>query len=267
MAWIACPDRLFSDPMTLRLAAQMGGSVTWAGGALLRLWCWCLEFAPDGDLRPFSPGEIAVAMGETEARGDQILAALVESRKVERKPYLRIHDWWEIVGLFLKGRYRQNPEIWQGIRDLYGTHKRPRKRKTAHDKLMSSSRATREQRTSNSQLSYPIVSYPSQPDNIHPPPLPSHARKRKDDEDDEGFNQFRKEIARMTGMRRFSEGDEERLRRILANHGSGVMEACSLLHSGIKNVPAYLQTVLEGKDDIEEVAKRVGAILKKGTEP
>jgi hypothetical protein len=141
MTWMACPQRMFSDPLTGRFAAKMGWKITTAGGAILRLWCWCLEFAPDGDLRPYTPGEISTAMGEPAARGEKIVLALLETGWLERSPYFRVHDWWKIAGLFLQGRFKRQPEVWREIERHY--RKSGRKSGPAHPEKKDSPKGLR----------------------------------------------------------------------------------------------------------------------------
>jgi len=105
--------------MTARLAGKLGWTINAAGGAILRLRCWCIEFAPDGDLSPFAPAEIAVALGEPPAKGPRIVDAMIESRWLEATPYFRVASWWQTAGLFLRGRFKREPAVWQRIERLY----------------------------------------------------------------------------------------------------------------------------------------------------
>ncbi len=34
---------------------------------------------------------------------------------------LKIHDWWQYAGPFLRSKYKKSPEKWQRIRNLYVT--------------------------------------------------------------------------------------------------------------------------------------------------
>jgi hypothetical protein len=143
MAWIPCEDRLFTNPMTARLAAKLGWTLNAAGGAILRLRCWCIEFAPDGDLRPFDAGEIAVALGEQPTDGERITKAFVESKWLETEPYFRVSGWWHTAGLFLRGRFKREPKIWQRIQELYipDCEEDDERNDAAPDPLQSDSRA------------------------------------------------------------------------------------------------------------------------------
>lgn len=121
MAWIPCDDNLFDDPRTARLAYSMGWDTNRTVGAMLRFRCWCIKYAVDGDLRPFTHSDIAIAFGEPPAEGERIVSGLLESRWLEGKPYFRVSDWWELTGLFLRGRFKRQPDAWQRIERLYSS--------------------------------------------------------------------------------------------------------------------------------------------------
>jgi len=81
------------------------------------LWYWCLDYALDGDLSRKERKMI-------EQSCDIPLKFLVKAGFIDSRPYRRIHDWWSIQGNYLKIRFRDQPENWQRIRDLY--HKQQR---------------------------------------------------------------------------------------------------------------------------------------------
>lgn len=76
------------------------------------LWYWCLDYALDGDLSRKEPKMI-------EQSCDIPLKLLVKAGFVDSRPYRRIHDWWSIQGNYLKIRFKNQPENWQRIEDLY----------------------------------------------------------------------------------------------------------------------------------------------------
>ena len=67
-------------------------------GRLATLWLWCEDYALDGDLRKF-PKEVI------ESACKIPLKDLIECNFIDVRPYLRIHDWWDYVGNFLKLKY------------------------------------------------------------------------------------------------------------------------------------------------------------------
>jgi hypothetical protein len=279
--------------MTARLAGKMGWTINAAGGAILRLRCWCIEFAPDGDLRPFAPGEIAAALGEPPALGEQIVTALVESQWLETTPYFRVSSWWQTTGLFLRGRFRREPAVWKRVERMYappsedgssmesapGLEERevPKEDGTgagpsAAESAESQTGAAHEQLTSSSQTAHgpltPILSQlipaylsktdlnPQQPH--HPPASPDGEKEPGNTEPGKGFDYGRlvREICAYAGARRFSMADVQQLRRLAEAHGEELVQACRHLHGGIVNVPAYLRTVFEGsnRDKIERIS-------------
>ena len=281
MAWIPCEDKLFSHPMTARLAGKMGWTINAAGGAILRLRCWCIEFAPDGDLRPFAPGEIAVALGESPADGERVVTALIESQWLENTPYFRVSFWWRTAGLFLKGRFKREPAVWKRTERLYCPPPEIDNSPTeATGNVLSPSSteggmvdagAAPEQLSSDtgaaqgplapilSQLipSYMIKTEQNPQHHQHlqvpgengiDPPKPGVGRGFS-------YSQLVQEIYVRAGHRRFSSADEQELKRLAAAHGQELIEACQSLHGGIVNVPAYLRTIFEGsnRDKIERL--------------
>jgi hypothetical protein len=301
MAWIPCEDKLFSNPMTARLAGKMGWTINAAVGAILRLRCWCIDFAPDGDLRPFAPAEIATALGEPAARGERVVAALIESQWLETTPYFRVSAWWETTGMFLRGRFRRDPAVWKRIQKMYnppcedgspgGGPRDPEEGEVSmqdaacpgaspvepdqsdtgpvHEQLLSSSRPGAGPLAPI--LSQLIPSFPSYINNNPHHPPPHHPGVSDNDVPDTeaagsrqplNFSRLIREVFERAGIRRFSFADEEELRRLAARHGEAIIEACQHLHGGITNVPAYLRTVLEGSNNAGILAREAGRLLR-----
>ena len=294
MAWIPCEEKLFFNPMTARLAVKMGWTINAAGGAVLRLRCWCIEFAPDGDLRPFAPGEIAVALGESPADGERLVTALIECQWLETTPYFRVSGWWQIAGLFLRGRYRREPAVWRRIERMYdssasdgpsgedspspgqgdlqgaehlssGGEADDRVESctgSAHEQLMSGTRTAQEPLTPT--LPHPIQAYPSKSDlnhqQLHHPPLNAGSAVKSDvtvPVGGIGYDVLARELCAHAGARRLSYTDVQELRRLAGRYGNKLIEACQYLHGGITNVPAYLRAVLEGRDDLKAFSRKV----------
>ena len=119
MSWIESHQALEKHPKTLDLAQRMGWTLDETIGKLHRFWWWCLDYAPDGDLRKHSVAVLAGSVGIPPASAEEFLINMLESRWIDKKPYRRIHDWWEYVGRFLQIRYKHNPLKGQEIRDAY----------------------------------------------------------------------------------------------------------------------------------------------------
>ncbi len=246
MPWIACDVDFPFQPKTLDLADIMGWDPYAAAGRLLVFWGWCLRYAPDGDISRLSHARIAQGMGLPAVDGERLVEALVKSEWLDNRPYLRVHDWWSLVGLFLRGRYQKEPDRWQRIQKLYSGAALEPLSPTVHNSTVHNSTE-------------------------HPPPRPAHEPENRDDDAEDGSKKIdgelkilKREIIRRSGMRRISSTDEEQLTKLLERHGERVVEACGRLHGGIENIPAYLTRVLEERDDTAALAERVEALINKG---
>ena len=97
----------------------MGWDLDTTIGKLHRFWWWCLDFAPDGDLRKFNDGVLAGSVGLATSDGSKFVEAMVEACWLDRKPYFRVHDWWDYVGTFLKIKFKNYPLKWQAVKNAY----------------------------------------------------------------------------------------------------------------------------------------------------
>jgi len=142
MAWIKSHQTLLSHPKTFRFAELLGLDIDQAIGKLTRLWWWCLDYAPDGNLERFTPATLARAMGLDPERGDELMSALIGCGQnshpgfVDEKPYRRIHDWLEYASQYLRDtEYKHNPKEYLRICKSYQT-----KRKTSAENLRTNPR-------------------------------------------------------------------------------------------------------------------------------
>lgn len=88
-------------------------------GRILKLWLWGLDYAPDGDLRKYDKGIVEEACGLQ-------MEILIQVGLVDRKPFLRLHDWWDYAGRFLKIKYKNYEDKWKRIEKSYlGSPKNP----------------------------------------------------------------------------------------------------------------------------------------------
>lgn len=115
MAWIRSEQSLERHPKTLLLKTILDVELETVIGRLHRLWWWCLDYAIDGDLTKHTPEVIQESCNIP-------LEALIEARFVDSEPYLRIHDWWDNQGNFLKIKFRDHPVKWREIQTHYQTH-------------------------------------------------------------------------------------------------------------------------------------------------
>jgi hypothetical protein len=119
MAWIESHQRLLSHPKLIDLMYLMGWDVDVTIGKLTRFWWWCLDYAPDGDLRRHNPTRLAGAVGLPADQAEKFVHALVTARFVDTRPYFRVHDWWDYVGPFLQTKHKRHPQLWQRVKLLY----------------------------------------------------------------------------------------------------------------------------------------------------
>ena len=118
MAWIESHQALERHPKVFKLMRLMNWDLDTTLGKLHRFWWWCLDYAEDGDLRTHGE-EVGMNVGLTDEEAPHFLQALVAARWVDPQPYLRVHDWWDRIGPYLRAKYRKSPTKWQNVRALY----------------------------------------------------------------------------------------------------------------------------------------------------
>lgn len=112
MSWIRSEDTLLHHYKTAHLKVLLQTSTPDVIGRLHMLWWWCIDYAIDGDLRKKEAKVIEDAC--------QIpLKHLIRAGFIDSRPYRRIHGWWKYQSNYLKVRYRDQPDIWQRIKDSY----------------------------------------------------------------------------------------------------------------------------------------------------
>lgn len=125
MAWIELHQSLWTHHKTIELAAQLGIDPTHAGGLMARLWTWCLDNAPDGDLSRLSATAIAVGAGWT-GKPEDFVEAAIKAGFLDRDPDGRqglfVHDWHDYAGRLMERR-QQWAEKVQRKRQLYDNMK------------------------------------------------------------------------------------------------------------------------------------------------
>jgi len=109
--WIKLHAAVFVHPKTRRMAKRLGVSPAAVVGHLASLWCWALEYAPDGDLTRFDSEELEVAAG-WEGPEDAFIAAAVTVGYLDRiedgeHVETHIHDWAEWGGSIVERKTRE----------------------------------------------------------------------------------------------------------------------------------------------------------------
>jgi hypothetical protein len=89
IAWIESHQELLNHPKTLDLMSLMGWDVDTTIGKLNRFWWWCLDYAPDGDLRRHKKASLGVAVGLPAVQSKKFVGAMVQSGWLDRLPYFR----------------------------------------------------------------------------------------------------------------------------------------------------------------------------------
>lgn len=124
MSWIESHQGIERHPKTMKLSVLMGWDIDQTIGKLHRLWWWCLDFAPDGNVSRHSADMSALAVGLSADMGEKFISALYEAEfldKTAKNQYL-IHDWLDYAGRYLKDtKFKRNPEKIIEIKQLYST--------------------------------------------------------------------------------------------------------------------------------------------------
>lgn len=99
--WLEVDEDLPEHPKSLRLCAALMNPLGWA--YVIKLWRWCVKFAPSGDLTGYGAEEIEYGLGWT-LDGGKLYAALKNARFIEDTADGRVvvHDWMEHQGRALK---------------------------------------------------------------------------------------------------------------------------------------------------------------------
>lgn len=114
MAWLRSEQSLLHHPKTVHLKTLLKIDTAGTIGRLHMLWWWCLDYALDGDL---SKKETKVIEDACQVP----LKLLVRAGFVDARPYRRIHSWWEIQGNYLRNRFKDQPDKWKRIQQMYET--------------------------------------------------------------------------------------------------------------------------------------------------
>lgn len=101
MAWIELHQAVWTHRKTFELAAVLGLTETYAAAHLLRLWCWALDNAPDGNLAGVS--DRAIARGaDWSGDSELFVQALLQAGWLDADR--AIHDWEQYAGRLIDRR-------------------------------------------------------------------------------------------------------------------------------------------------------------------
>ncbi len=108
MAYLNLDPDFLNHPKTIRLLGETGpeGVV-----CLLRLWCFCAKFAPNGDLSRYSASAIEKEIMQWHSEPEKLLITLqkmhfIEDKQQGQKRGYFVHDWKKHQGHILKLRER-----------------------------------------------------------------------------------------------------------------------------------------------------------------
>lgn len=59
-------------------------------------------------------------MGVAIDDAKRVIESMVEAAWLDREPYFRVHDWWDYIGRFLQVKYKNYPDKWQRVKEMYG---------------------------------------------------------------------------------------------------------------------------------------------------
>ena len=122
--WIESHQEILNHPKTIRLSHLMGWSINETIGVLHRFWWWCLSYAEDGNLSKFTEEDINVAVGLNSENKSKLVDSMINSGLLDKTPVLRVHDWFDYAGRYLKAKYHEtNPRKIEKIRKTYSVPK------------------------------------------------------------------------------------------------------------------------------------------------
>lgn len=118
MAWLESHTVLIRHRKLVALAKDLRIRKSYAMGHLHGLWHTALEQQEDGFLSNWTESMIADA-ADYPGDAPQFVALLRKHKWLDGD--LKIHDWWQYAGPYLRAKYKKSPEKWQGIRSRYVT--------------------------------------------------------------------------------------------------------------------------------------------------
>lgn len=101
MAWIESHQELREHPKTKRLCRLLALPRPMVVGYLHFLWWWAYDYAPEGDLSPFTDEDIADAV-DWDGDPGELMRALVQAGFVNEDR--RLHDWADFAQKWIERR-------------------------------------------------------------------------------------------------------------------------------------------------------------------
>lgn len=103
LMWIESHPELANHPKLIHLSNLLKISRREALGLVHEFWYWCTSYAEDGDLRKYGLTRVNEIL-QLDLKDNSLLIAGF----IDRRPFLRVHDWWDYYGRYLKLKYRNN---------------------------------------------------------------------------------------------------------------------------------------------------------------
>lgn len=272
MPWIEYDFDFYDHPRTQQLTQLLHCKREKVVTGLMEFWCWCLRYAPDGDLRKCNASQIAQAFRYNSSKGEQLVNAMIETGWLDVVPYFRVHNWWKHAGPYLQSKHRRHPELLRKMRSLYDVAPVSEENPEILPEMVEERgkpagtvpvQHTYSTGTVQDHITTPEITVPDKrkqdQHHLHPhiPLLGEEGGGGGG-----GFDDLKTDIYRMTGVRWLSVGDEARLKRLYERYGNEAFEACSWLHGAVTNVPAYLKALLEKGSRIEIIAEKARRLLR-----
>lgn len=101
--WIESHPELINHPKLIHLSKLLKISRRETLGLVHEFWYWCTSYAEDGDLRKYGISGV----NEIFELNPKDLS-LISAGFIDKRPFLRVHDWWDYYGRYLKLKYRNN---------------------------------------------------------------------------------------------------------------------------------------------------------------
>lgn len=129
MAWLKSHKELERHPKVLHLEQLCGLDRNGTIGVLHRFWYWTMDYAEDGNLSKWPVEVISKALGIDANH-------LITSGWIDTIPHVKVHDWEDYFGEYLRSKYRQSPDKFLAIkRYWHGINTVPYRATTGQDKI------------------------------------------------------------------------------------------------------------------------------------
>jgi hypothetical protein len=157
MAWIESHQSLGTHPKLDRLCEILDIEDINAVGILHYLWWWSIDYAVDGNISKYTPGQIAKA---AHWKGDRkvFLPALVAAGFVdEGEDGHHIHDWFDFCGTLVEKRLDRSENSRNAARSKWDKHRKQREKSTLGTESIPETSHTSPVRMPTNQPTVPTV--------------------------------------------------------------------------------------------------------------